>query len=226
MGTASRPMEKGGWNSMNGVRFGHAVCLVLLALISVGAAGPEGRPPGSRRAPGGPERPEEMRQAMEQMVIARLSRALHLTEAQEAVAIPRFEELMQARREHAAARRSALGRLRALLVDETASDQEIDKALREVRAGEEDFRRREGQLRSALDDGLTRRQQARLVFFEERLHRVMQRRLREAAGRGAERRPEPGRRPDVGRRPPRPDVDGPGSGSGPEDEPDVEEDDL
>jgi Spy/CpxP family protein refolding chaperone len=219
-------MEKGGWNSMNGVRFGHAVCLVLLALISVGVARPEGRPPGSRRAPGGPERPEEMRQAMEQMVIARLSRALHLTEAQEAVAIPRFEELMQARREHAAARRSALGRLRALLVDETASDQEIDKALREVRAGEEDFRRREGQLRSALDDGLTRRQQARLVFFEERLHRVMQRRLREAAGRGAERRPEPGRRPDVGRRPPRPDVDGPGSGSGPEDEPDVEEDDL
>ena len=211
---------------MNGFRIGNAACLVLLALTSVGAAGPEGRPPGSRRPPAGPERPEEMRRAMDQMVIARLSQALHLTEAQEAVAIPRFEELMQARREHAAARRSALGRLRALLVDETASDQEIDKALREVRAGEEDFRRREGQLRSALDDGLTGRQQARLVFFEERLHRVMQRRLREAAGRGAELRPDRGRRPDVGHRPPRPDAPGPGIDPGPEDEPDPEADDL
>ena len=204
---------------MNGTRIVNAACLVLLAVTSVGAAGP------SRRPPGGPEQPEEMRQAMEQMVVARLSQALHLTEAQEAVAIPRFEELMQARREHAAARRSALGRLRALLVDETASDQEIDKALREVRAGEEDFRRREGQLRSALDDGLTGRQQARLVFFEERLHRVMQRRLREAAGRGAEGRLGRGRGPDAGRRP-RPDVAGPGSDPVPEDEPAPEDEDL
>lgn len=199
---------------MNRTRIGSAACLVLLALVSVGAAGPEGRPPGSRRAPGGPERSEETRQAMEQMVIARMSEALHLTQAQESVTLPRFEELMQARREHAAARRASLARLRALLVDETGSDQEIDKALREVRTGEEDFRRRDGQLRSALDEGLSGRQQARLVFFEERLHRVMQRRLREAAGRGPEGRPERGRRP------------GPGNGPGPEDEPDPGPDDL
>jgi len=211
---------------MNRFRIGCALCLVLLPLVSVAAAGPEGHPPGSRRAPGGPQRPEEMRQAMEQMVIARMSEALHLTEAQERVTIPRFEELMQARRDHAAARRASLVRLRALLVDETASDQEIDKALREVRTGEEDFRRREGQLRSALDEGLSGRQQARLVFFEERLHRVMQRRLREAAGRGMEGRPERGRGPDAGRRPGSPDVPGPGMEPGPEDEPDPEENDL
>src|SRR5258706_10653915 len=108
---------------MNRIRIGSAVCLVLLALVSIGAAGPEGRPPGPRRVPGGPERSEETRQAMEQMVIARMSEALHLTEAQESVTIPRFEELMQGRREHAAARRASLARLRAPLVDETASDQ-------------------------------------------------------------------------------------------------------
>lgn len=211
---------------MNRIRIGCALCLVLLPLVSVGAAGPEGRPSGSRRAPGGPERPEEMRQAMEQMVIARMSESLHLTEAQESVTIPRFEELMRARRDHAKARRASLVRLRALLVDETASDQEIDKALREVRTGEEDFRRREGQLRSALDEGLSGRQQARLVFFEDRLHRVMQRRLREAAGRGMEGRPERGRGPAAGRRPGGPDVPGPGIEPGPDDEPDPEENDL
>lgn len=217
--------------STHRVRIGNAFCLVLLGMISVAMAGPEGRPPGSRRPAGRPERSEESRRAMEQMVVARLSEALHLTEAQESVTIPRFEELMQARREHAAARREALGRLRSLLADETASDQEIDRALREVRAGEEDFRRREGQLRSALDDGLTGRQQSRLVFFEERLHRVMQRRLREAAGRGSdargmERRPERWRGPDAGRRPPRPDAPGQEDAPGPDDQPEPEENDL
>jgi len=69
-----------------------------------------------------------------------------------------------------------------------------------------------------MDEGLSGRQQARLVFFEERLHRVMQRRLREAAGRGMEGRPERGRGPDAGRRP--------GIEPGPEDEPDPEENDL
>lgn len=208
------------------IRIGSAACLVLLALTSVAAAGPEGRATVSRREPGGPQRPEETRRAMEQMVVARMSEALHLTEAQESVTIPRFEELMQARREHAATRRASMARLRALLADKTASDQEIDKALREVRAGEEDFRRREGQLRGALDEGLSGRQQARLVFFEERLHRVMQRRLREAAGRGPEGRPDRRRGPGADRRPGKPDAPRPGVEPLPEDEPDAEENDL
>ena len=210
---------------MHTVRIGKAAvaaCLGLLAWGTVAVAGPEGRPPGSRRAPGGPERPEEMRRAMEQMVSARLAEALHLTEAQEAAVIPRFEELMQARRDHAAKRRAAMMRLRSLLLDETASDQEIDRALKEVRALEQDFRRREGELRSTLDEGLTHRQQARLVFFEERIRRVMQRRLREAIGGGAERGPGRGRGPASGRQPPGP----PEGDPGPEDWPETPEDDL
>ena len=206
---------------MHTVRIGKAAvaaCLGLLAWGTVAVAGPEGRPPGSRRAPGGPERPEEMRRAMEQMVSARLAEALHLTEAQEAAVIPRFEELMQARRDHAAKRRAAMMRLRSLLLDETASDQEIDRALKEVRALEQDFRRREGELRSTLDEGLTHRQQARLVFFEERIRRVMQRRLQDAMGRGAGR----GRGPASGRQPPGP----PEGDPGPEDWPETPEDDL
>jgi hypothetical protein len=163
-----------------------------------------------------------MRRAMEQMVSARLAEALHLTEAQEAAVIPRFEELMKARRDHAAKKRAAMMRLRSLLLDETASDQEIDRALKEVRALEEDFRHREGELRSTLDEGLTHRQQARLVFFEERIRRVMQRRLREAIGGGAERGPGRGRGPASGRQPPGPSEGDPG----PEDWPEAPEDDL
>ncbi len=199
---------------MNTVRIGRAAaaaCVGLFALVTVAAAGPEDRPRGSRRTPGGPERPEEMRRAMEQMVIARMTEALHLTEGQEAAVIPRFEELMQARRDHAEKRRAASMRLRSLLLDETASDQEMEAALKEIRAIEESFRRREGDLRSALDEGLTQRQQARLVFFEERIRRVMQRRLQDAMGRGAGRGPERGRGPAAGRRPPRPPEIDPGA---------------
>lgn len=199
-----------------------AACLALLAFVTVAAARQEGRPSGPRRAPGGPEHPQEMRRAMEEMVIARLTEALHLTEEQEATVIPRFEDLMQARREHAAKRRAAVMRLRSLLLDETASDQEIDRELKDVRAIEEDFRRREGEHRSALDAGLTPRQQARLVFFEGRIRQVMQRRLQDAMGRGPERGPERGMGPAPGRRPPRP----PEGEIGPEDWPDAPEDDL
>ncbi len=191
---------------MNTVRIGRAViaaCVGLFALVTISAAGPENRPGGSRRVPGVPERPEEMRRAMEQMVIARMTEALHLTEGQEAAVIPRFEDLMQARRDQAEKRRAARTRLRSLLLDETASDQEMEAALKELRAIEETFRRREGELRSALDEGLTQRQQARLVFFEERIRHVMQRRLRDAMGRGDER----GRGPAAGRRPPPPHGD-------------------
>jgi len=164
---------------------------------------------------------------MEQMVTARMSEALHLTEAQESVTVPRFEALMETRREHAADRRASMARLRALLADQTSSDQEIDKALREVRADEEEFRRREGELRRALDEGLSGRQQARLVFFEERLHRVMQRRLREAAGRGGmEGRPDRGRRPGAGRRPEGSGAPQPGEAPLPEDDGEPDEGDL
>ena len=120
------------------------------------------------------------------MVIARMKVALHLTEAQEATVIPRMQQLMQARRDHAAKRRAAVARVRALLVDGTAGDREIEQALQAVRAGDGSFRAREEGLRDAIDRELTSRQQARMLFFEVRLRRMMQRRLQDAmaGGRG------------------------------------------
>ena len=174
--------------------------LGLLAFAMVAAAqSPGGRPAAGPRA--GPRqasaRAEEVRQAMEQMVIARMKVALHLTSDQEAKVIPRVQELLEARRDHAARRRDAMARVRNLLLDETAGDQEIGRALRDLRALEDDFRGREEGLRDAIDRSLTPRQQARMVFFEARLRRVMQRRIQEALGGG--RRVTPG--PEVEERP-------------------------
>jgi hypothetical protein len=163
-----------------------------------------------------------VRQALEQLVIARMTVALHLTEDQEATVIPRVLDLMQVRRDHAAKRRTAMARLRALLLDETAGDQEIGRGLRDVRAVEDDFRGREEGLRQAIDRDLTPRQQARMVFFEARLRRVMQRRLQEALGVGAGPGPRRGPGPPAGRRPgpPGPPMEEEPDGS------DVPEDDL
>jgi len=173
--------------------------LGLLAFAMVAAAqSPGGRPAGPRAGPRqASARAEEVRQAMEQMVIARMKVALHLTSDQEAKVIPRVQELLEARRDHAARRRDAMARVRNLLLDETAGDQEIGRALRDLRALEDDFRGREEGLREAIDRSLTLRQQARMVFFEARLRRVMQRRIQEALGGG--RRVIPG--PEVEERP-------------------------
>jgi Spy/CpxP family protein refolding chaperone len=195
----------------------------LLAFVTIAAAQtPRQGPPGDRSGsrPAG-DHDDEVRQAMEQMVVARMKEALRLSEEQQAKVIPRVQELMKARQEHAARRRAALDRLRGLLQDETAGDDEIGRALRDVRTLEDDFRGREESLRAAIDRDLTPRQQARMVFFEPRLRRAMQRRIQEAMG--ADRGPGPrrGPGPPPARRPGRPGPpveESPGDSDAPEDE--------
>jgi len=163
----------------------------MLASATLAAGQPRpGRPPGPR--PGGTPG-AEVREAMDQMVLARMKVALRLSPEQEEKIVPRMRELMQVRRDQAAQRRLALARLRVLVLDGTAGYREIAQALRAVRAGDDEFRAREAGLRGAIDRELTPRQQARMVFFEARLRRMMQRRLQEAmAGEG---RPGPGGQP-------------------------------
>jgi len=190
---------------MNSVRNGWVPALLLGALLLATAASARAqaeRPLPRRMVPGPRARPEEVRRAVQEVVIARMREALHLTEEQEAKVVPRFTELMQTRTDHAMKRRAAMARLRSLLLDGTAGDQEIARALREVRAIDQDYLHREGELRGAIDGSLTPRQQGRLVFFEGRIRRVVQRRMQEAMGAGPrrglmapERRPQP---PDDG----------------------------
>jgi len=162
----------------------------LAGFLAIGgatrAAAPEvaepGRQPPGERGAGPPPNAEEMRQAMEQTMIARMKRALKLTPRQEEKVLPQVRSLLRERSAFAARRRAAMSHLRALLIDETAGEAAIEKALGEVQSIDERFQDRQRGLKEAINSGLTPRQQGRLLIFEERFRRMMQRRLREAAG--------------------------------------------
>lgn len=187
----------------------------LAALLALGGAVLAGTP--RDRAVGGegleaPPRADEMREAMEQLMIVRMKRALALSADQEARVVPRVQALLEARRQHASSRRTALLRLRALVLSDSAKDEEIGRALAEVQSIERDFRSQEEGLRAEMNGSLGPRQQAQMMFFEERFRRFMQRRLQEAMGQhprpgdGSQRR-RPGSPPPRGRRPGGPPVD-------------------
>ncbi|MBI4168898.1 MAG: hypothetical protein HY510_03060 [Acidobacteria bacterium] len=173
-----------------------AALAALLVLGGVALAGPpRDRPAGGRPAGdeglGGPPRPDEMREAMEQLMIVRMKKTLNLSADQEARVVPRVQALLEARREHASRRRAALLQLRTLMRSESAEDEEIGQALKEVQSIERDFRKQEEDLRTEMNGSLAPRQQAQMMFFEERFRRFMQRRMQEAMGQ----RPHPGEGP-------------------------------
>jgi hypothetical protein len=91
------------------------------------------------------------------------------------------------------------------VLGDSAEDEEIGRALGEVQSIERDFRAQEEGLRAEVNRGLAPRQQAQMMFFEERFRRFMQRRMQEAMGRhpgpgdGPQRR-RPGGGPPPGRR--------------------------
>jgi hypothetical protein len=182
-----------------GARRGVAVLVALLLFGGAALAGvldekQRGRPQARSHDPGPSE--GEMRGVIEQLMIERLKEVLRLTPRQQSQVIPRMQALLEARRDHAAERRAARARLRALLMDDGASEEAIAGAIDEARGIERGFRLKEEGLRDAIDSDLTPRQRGRFLFFEERFRRVVQRRLREAAERRAQSRPgAPERRP-------------------------------
>lgn len=169
----------------------------IVALIWVAAAGEAAArrtPPPAQRTPppasqgeadalDAPPTPEEIREAMEQLMIVRMKKAIQLSPEQEERVVPKMQQLLEARRRHAGRRREEMGRLHRLVRDESASDESIGRALRDLTTLQQDFRRREDDLRAAINADLGPRQQARLLVFEARFRRLMQRRLQEAAGR-------------------------------------------
>ncbi|MGH9750023.1 MAG: hypothetical protein ACRD5D_08410 [Candidatus Polarisedimenticolia bacterium] len=170
-------------------RIGRAWGAILLIVLSCGPVAAQSPRPPAREGPGAPEpevrpeappTPEEIREAMEALLIARLKRVLSLSTGQEERVVPRVRELLETRREHAARRRAAARRLRALAGDETSDDAEIERRLRDFRVLEREDRERDERLRAAIGAELTPRQHARWLFFEERFRRLMQRRLRDA----------------------------------------------
>lgn len=177
---------------------------LLLAFMTIGPAwriasaqapparrGPPAESPGGRPGPGGLRDDEETRAVMEQVMLVRLRRALRLAPGQESRVMPRVQRLLDSRREFAARRRAAVSHLRALLIDETAAESEIERGLRNVRAIEEEFHEQEKLLRRDIERDLSPAQQARMYLFEGQFRRSMQRRLMEARGRARDGLPPP-----------------------------------
>jgi hypothetical protein len=182
---------------------GLALLLVLAAGGGLSAAEENGRS-GSHRRSGSeasrPERPghqkmdEETRAALEQVMLDRLKSALQLTPAQEQEVMPRVQRLLDSRRGYAARRRAGASHLKALLLDQTASEAEIEKSLREVRRADEEFRAHQKELRQEIDAELTPVQQAHMYLFQEHFRRAMRRQFQEAVERrkaGLEGQPRP-----------------------------------
>ena len=210
-GTSKRTTNKA-------TRRGLALFLVLTAAGSLASAAEAGRSGAHRRSGSESARPgrpgphqkmdEETRAAMEQVMLTRLKGELQLTPAQEEQVMPRVQRLLDARREYSGKRRTSASHLRALLVDQTAPEAEVEKSLREIRRADEDFHARQKELRQEIDAQLSPTQQAHMYLFQEHFRHAMRRQFQEAL----ERRKAgmPGE--------PRPD--GPGA---PDDDPEAEE---
>lgn len=187
---------------------GMLAILVTIGIASPGdlMARPTPPPRGEMDALDAPPTPEEIREAMEQLMIVRMKKTVQLTPQQEERVVPKVQQLLEARRQHASRRREEMGRLIRLVRDDAASEESIGRALKDLATLQQESRRREDDLRAAINADLAPRQQARLMVFEARFRRLMQRRLQEAAGRRPGGPPEMG---GAGRRMP-----GPGGGPG------------
>ena len=186
-----------------------AACVVVAAAGALPAALAAGGPASGRPAPGDAPNGDEMRAAVEQVLIVRLKRVLQMTPAQEGRVIPKVHRMLDERREFAARRRIAVSHLRATMIDETSDGAEIDKALADLLGLEEAHRARERRLKEEIGADLTPRQRARMYFFEDRFRRVMQQRLRQA---------RPGAGPGAAGRPPRAPAPDDGDPEGPDDD--------
>ncbi len=172
-----------------------ALALLIAAMAMAGCVPAAAQEPGERpgrsrherrQGPGPGGSPEEMRAALEQVMKIRLRRVLRLSTAQAARVMPKFEKLLEMRRELAAQRRVARSHLRATMIDLTSGDQAIERALREVEAIETRSRDRERGIREAINAELSPRQQVKLYFFEAKFRQMMQRRMHEAMERRRE----------------------------------------
>ncbi len=122
----------------------------------------------------GKERPEEM---LETIKIVRTIEALELNEEQIAQVIPRWRSMKEAMKEFHQSRKERIEELEKLLKSK-ASSQDVERALENLKAQEKAFRERTESLKDEIDSILTPEQEARLILFERKFHKEMQRMLK------------------------------------------------
>ena len=153
-----------------------AATLVLCASeLSRLSAGPQPAP----RA-GVAREAEDVKEAVQVLMISSMKKALALTRSQEEEVIPKVQQVFAERERYARDRRDALRQIQTKLAVESASDKEVQNVVRRLDDLERSHQEQELQLRSEIDRLLNARQQAQIRVFVPRFRREMQQRIEDA----------------------------------------------
>lgn len=170
-------------NSTRRIRFGVSVgalaasVLLLPALVKARSSDSDpGSSPPALNADDSAR--EELGETIEIYMLARMKRALMLTDVQEHKVVPLVEELNAVRRETNRGRRLTMMKLHPLVEDETAKDPDILTLLDHLQEIESRLRQQELSTRAELRTTLTPRQQALFIIFQERFRHEIEERLR------------------------------------------------
>ena len=152
-----------------------AFFLLAMALTPLIAA-PSPAPP----SPRSPADVNEVRESLQNLMIASMKKALDLTRDQQVEVIPQVEQVFEERERYALQRREALRLLQAKLLEESVPEKDYRDQVTHLDDLERAHRDRELRLRAEIDRSLNPRQRAQLRVFVPRFRREMQMRIDEA----------------------------------------------
>ncbi len=153
-----------------------AATLVLCAsALSPLSAAPQ---PAPRGRPA--QEAEDMKEAVQLLMISSMKKALALTRSQEEEVIPKVQQVFAERERYARDRRDALRQIQGKLTAESAPEKEVLSVVRRLDDLERSHQEQELQLRGQIDRLLNVRQQAQIRVFVPRFRREMQRRIEDA----------------------------------------------
>ncbi len=121
---------------------------------------------------------EDLQETIEIYMVARLKRALVLSDAQERTVLPLIEQMNTDRRETNRRRRLLVMRLRPLVADNASADGEIAEVMDALEELDRTARASELKNREEIRAALSPRQQAQFVLFMESFRRDMADRIR------------------------------------------------
>ena len=152
-----------------------AFFLLAMALTPLIAAPSPVPPP-----PRSPADAKEVRESLQNLMIASMKKALDLTRDQQVEVIPQVEQVFEEREHYALQRREALRLLQAKLLEESVPEKDYRDQVTHLDDLERAHRDRELRLRAEIDRSLNPRQRAQLRVFVPRFRREMQMRIDEA----------------------------------------------
>ena len=152
------------------------VMLLLATVLTPIMAAPNQTPPPA--PPSGEV--NEVRESLQNLMIASMRKALDLTRDQQVEVIPRVEQVFEERERYARQRREALRMLQAKLLEEAVSEKDFRDQVSRLDELERSHRDLELRLRADIDRSLNPRQRAQLRVFVPRFRMEMQMRIDEA----------------------------------------------